>query len=474
MKKIFLVILTIFINLFLFAQTQYDYYDDGAVAGGADRALNGIIIIGGLVIIVLVLAFLLGGAAKIYYWFNPEADPEYKREMAAKKREAERAKEQTIQNNPHCVVNIDNSTKEEKESKQEISDQKIPIQQKEEPKHVKNIEIDGFTLSPDGTKLIKGSDTVECHIPYGVKVVCDRAFNDAHQIKNLYIPETVEEVEEFAFSCDSTETVYIPKSISKWGENAFFGCYKLREVIIDPETCTWGYGMFSLCTSMECIIIPPKMKGIPSHSFDGCRSLRSVTLPEHIEQIGDGAFLGCENLEHIELPNSINRIGNGAFQECQRLESISLPTSLVGLSDYLFMNCFCLKELIIPEGVVAIGESCFNNCCELRNVQLPSSLLYIGNNAFEDCYNLIIKAPYNTELDEFYSNNHSLGNDCEIIRYDAPSCEKTEHDKKKLEKFIKHGRPLSLQTVRHLLLLYFQSVRGRCLRETARLFHAFP
>ena len=27
MKKIFLVILTIFINLSLFAQTQYDYYD---------------------------------------------------------------------------------------------------------------------------------------------------------------------------------------------------------------------------------------------------------------------------------------------------------------------------------------------------------------------------------------------------------------------------------------------------------------
>lgn len=84
MKKIFLVILTIFINLSLFAQTQYDYYDDGAVAGGADRALNGIIFIGGLVVVVLVLVLLLGGAAKIYFWFNPKEDPEYKRELAAK------------------------------------------------------------------------------------------------------------------------------------------------------------------------------------------------------------------------------------------------------------------------------------------------------------------------------------------------------------------------------------------------------
>lgn len=363
MKKAILVIVTIFINLSLIAQTQYDYYDDGAVADGADRALNGIIIIGGLVVVVLVLALLLGGAAKIYYWFNPEADPEYKREMAARKMEAEIVKEQTIQSIHDSYVNKENNSKEEKGGKQETSIQKIPVQQQEDPKNNVNIEKDGFVFSPDGSRLIKCNDIEECYIPYGVKVVCEKAFKDALKIKTLYIPETVEEVEDYAFSWLQIEEVHIPKSISKWGQDVFFGCTKLRDVIIDPELSTWGVWMFSNCSSLEKIVIPKSMKGIPLHSFDSCRSLSDVTLHEQLEGIGDGAFLGCENLKHIELPNSIKRIGNGAFQECQRLNSISLPPTLVGLSDNLFMYCFSLEELIIPEGVLAIGEDCFYNCC---------------------------------------------------------------------------------------------------------------
>ena len=78
--------------MLFFAQTQYDYMNDDAVAGGADRALNGLIIIVGLIVIAFVLILLLGGLSKVYYWFNPQADPEYKRAklLAEKKKEEER------------------------------------------------------------------------------------------------------------------------------------------------------------------------------------------------------------------------------------------------------------------------------------------------------------------------------------------------------------------------------------------------
>lgn len=257
------------------------------------------------------------------------------------------------------------------------------------PTSLDSIEIDGFTISADGSKLLKGKNEEYCCIPDGIKIICRKAFQDAINIKSLIIPNSVEEVEDYAFSSLNIVSVHIPKSI----------------------------------------------KRIPQYAFEDCKSLSHVSLPDNLEQIGDGAFLGCESLENIELPNTINKIGNGAFQECQRLKSISLPTSLDGLSDCLLMNCFCIEDLVIPEGVVAIGENCFYNCCELRNIQLPSSLLYIENDAFEGCYNLVIKVPCHSELDELY-NTHSLGDNCEIIRYDAPQYEKTELDKKKLEKFI--------------------------------------
>ena len=83
-KRFCAIILTIFVQTLLFAQTQYDYYDDDTVAGGANRALNGIIIIAVLVIAAIVLLFVVGGLLNVYYWFYPKADPDYKRLLVCK------------------------------------------------------------------------------------------------------------------------------------------------------------------------------------------------------------------------------------------------------------------------------------------------------------------------------------------------------------------------------------------------------
>lgn len=94
MKRFFLFIISVFTQIILVAQTQYDYKDDDAVAGGADRALNGIIIIAVLVIASIVLLFVIGGLLNVYYWFNPKADPNYKRLLA--KQEQERKHEEYV------------------------------------------------------------------------------------------------------------------------------------------------------------------------------------------------------------------------------------------------------------------------------------------------------------------------------------------------------------------------------------------
>lgn len=82
MKKNIFCFIYILISIVSFAQTQYDYYDDNAVAGGAERAFNGLLIIILLIIGAVVLILVLGGALNIYYWFNPKAAPEYKRRLA--------------------------------------------------------------------------------------------------------------------------------------------------------------------------------------------------------------------------------------------------------------------------------------------------------------------------------------------------------------------------------------------------------
>lgn len=53
MRKV-LFILSLFISVLVQAQSQYDYMDDDAVAGGADRALNAVVIL-----FLVLLAFIV-------------------------------------------------------------------------------------------------------------------------------------------------------------------------------------------------------------------------------------------------------------------------------------------------------------------------------------------------------------------------------------------------------------------------------
>lgn len=84
-KRSLLGLASFILPLVIFAQSQYDYYDDDAVAGGADRVLSGLIIIFIIVAVAIALLFIVFVIAKVYYWFNPEADPELKRRNAIEK-----------------------------------------------------------------------------------------------------------------------------------------------------------------------------------------------------------------------------------------------------------------------------------------------------------------------------------------------------------------------------------------------------
>ena len=114
MKRFVLFIISVFTQILLVAQTQNDYMDDDAVAGGANRTLNGIIIFICLIILAVVILFVLSIGAKIYYWFNPEANPEFKRKIAAKEKEEIRVKEKAIQDKKQAVLDGEKSRQKNK------------------------------------------------------------------------------------------------------------------------------------------------------------------------------------------------------------------------------------------------------------------------------------------------------------------------------------------------------------------------
>lgn len=89
MKRIYLTLFSTLLTIPLLAQTQYDYYDDDKVGGGINTVANGMAILILLVVGFFGVCFVLGLLLKVYYWFNPEASPEYQAQQRKKQKENE-------------------------------------------------------------------------------------------------------------------------------------------------------------------------------------------------------------------------------------------------------------------------------------------------------------------------------------------------------------------------------------------------
>ena len=94
MKKIYVLIGYSLYTMSLAAQSHHDYMDDSAVAGGADRALNGFLlfIIIGIALFVIILIF--GGIAKIKYELSPQSKIDRQKEAKKEQERQERIRKE--------------------------------------------------------------------------------------------------------------------------------------------------------------------------------------------------------------------------------------------------------------------------------------------------------------------------------------------------------------------------------------------
>lgn len=113
-KRFYTIIIALLYQALLFSQTQYDYYDGDAVTGGVDKSLNSIILFIGLTMLAVIILFVLGIGAKVYYWFNPEKNPEYKQKIATKLKEEIRVKEKAIQDKKQATLDCEKSRQKNK------------------------------------------------------------------------------------------------------------------------------------------------------------------------------------------------------------------------------------------------------------------------------------------------------------------------------------------------------------------------
>lgn len=220
-------------------------------------------------------------------------------------------------------------------------------------------------------------------IPPDVKTISDGAFSDC-ELSEIIIPDSVEKVEERAFSYNSViEEITLENRNIEIEPHAF---YRSRARVIFADGTVYrevkdgcaviGDTLESYVGNDTDITIPDGITSIGDRAFndfaaDYCdfKKLKiwRITIPDSVTRIGEAAFCGCCYLKSITIPDSVTEIGNSAFYGCERLEKITFPPNLTRIERLLFYGCKKLTEVVIPDSIVKIDETAFDGCKKLAD-----------------------------------------------------------------------------------------------------------
>ena len=255
----------------------------------------------------------------------------------------------------------------------------------------------GMTVIPENL-FHKNSTLTSVEIPDTVTEIDDYAFAQTG-LENIELPSSVTTLQYEIFSGSNLVQISIPDSVTDMGNAIFQNCSKLQKVKLPKVRYNIGEYTFAGCTSMEEIQLPKTVTTIWPHAFDGCSSLKKVEWSDCLEVIKDNAFKDCTALTEIVIPNTVRELGNEAFRNCDGLEKIVIPNSVTTIGNGVLYDCDSLTNISLGSGIFKLSESCFEHCDKLESIVLPYTVTEIGNNAFKNCVALkTISIPRNTSV----------------------------------------------------------------------------
>ncbi len=222
-----------------------------------------------------------------------------------------------------------------------------------------------------------------------------------HGNHTIYIPNSIDEIEEGAFTNDGNifvtdhgEKPHGWKDSSLKGDatnegdengNIYFNyhvndCFITNGIVYLYNRPLQGFFVIKCFNNSSKIVIPSSIYNIP------------------VNNIGRDAFKDCIFLENITLSKNTIYIYHGAFENCVALKEVNFNSQRIAkILARSFYNCSSLEKIILPEGNFLIQSLAFANCGNIKELYIPSGMSEVSNNAFSG-----------TTVDTIYYGGHNI------------------------------------------------------------------
>lgn len=130
------------------------------------------------------------------------------------------------------------------------------------------------------------------------------AFGSLHQLREVFIPDSVLSVKDEAFlNCTGLDTVHIGKRVRLMEGNPFDGCVSLKSIDLPEENAAFSLVSGALIEKSEMRLV----------CWPGGRT--EYMVPSGVRVIGDSAFCGNKSLQTVVIPESVNSVHATAFND---------------------------------------------------------------------------------------------------------------------------------------------------------------
>ncbi len=207
------------------------------------------------------------------------------------------------------------------------------------------------------------------------------AFSECTALETIFIPNSVQVVDQFAFAnCKGLVNLALGSGVKSVGKMAFLNCETLQNLSL---------GEYDLANQKQG---ESSLQNIENNAFEGCKSLMNVEIPDTVTHIGSYAFYntGLWNIENVGVVYAGNWAVGYKGGETLVLV-VALEEGTIGISDYAFYNSVVMS-VTLPESLKYIGRAAFYNCVMLSEVNMPENCQVekIEDYTFYKCYSLAI------------------------------------------------------------------------------------